>query len=108
MTDGYGGAGIDQQHGRRFAHDIAAAHHHRFLSSNYNLTPPQDLDHARWCAGHQAGTLGREKPNVDRVKTVYIFCRIDREEHFFRIDLRGQRQLNEDSIDLVTTIQVMD
>ena len=42
------------------------------------------------------------------MKAVDILRRIHRHQHFFGIDLRGQRQLDQDSVDVVAPIEMVD
>ena len=52
--------------------------------------------------------LGGKKSHVHGMKAVHIFRRIDRHQHFLRIDLLGQGQLDQDSVDLVAAVQFLD
>src|SRR5438270_2195432 len=42
------------------------------------------------------------------MEAVYIFFRTHRQQNAFRIDLLGKRELDENTVDLVTPVQVVD
>ena len=44
-------------------------------------------------------------PDIHRVETVDILCRIERRHHLPRVDTERQRQLDEDAVDPVVTIE---
>ena len=42
------------------------------------------------------------------MEAVDIFLRRDRQQHLLGVDLRGQRQLHQDAVDLVAPVQIVD
>ena len=42
------------------------------------------------------------------MKSVHVFCRIDSKQNLLGIDLRRQRKLNQNAVNLITAIQVGD
>ena len=56
----------------------------------------------------QAGLPERQLADVERVEAVHVFVRVDAVGHRGLLDVRRQRQLHEDAIDLGVTVQTVD
>src|SRR5208282_459701 len=108
VADGDGGVLIQQQHGDRLAHNVAASDYHGFLPGDRNLAALQNLHDAGRRAGHQSWTLRRKVAHVHGMESVYVFGGIDRQQNLLGIDVRGQRQLNQDAVDFVAAVQAGD
>src|ERR1700722_3680778 len=107
MTHGHGGIGVDEQHGRRLAYDVTAPDNDGFLAGNGYLASFQDFDNSGRRARNEAGALRGKVADIDRMKAGDILGWIDGQEDSFRIDLPGQRQLHQDAVDFVASIQVV-
>ena len=59
-------------------------------------------------ARYQRVEPGRDPADVERMKTVDVLARLERFDHPRRIDLRRQRQLDEDSVDPLVGIELAD
>src|SRR5580704_2051081 len=46
--------------------------------------------------------------DVERVKSIHVFCRIDSFEDFFAVNLWRQRKLDQDAVHVIASIQVFD
>ena len=108
VTNRHRGIGVQQQHGHRFADDVAASHHHGIFASHLDAAAPQDLHATGRCAGDQAGTLGGEIAHVDGMKSIHVFFRRHRQQHALGINLRRKRQLHQDAVNLRALIQIAD
>ena len=103
MTGGRGGGGGRsgrQQQRQWLAHDIATANNHRMAAGRLDLRVDQKPLHACGGAGHKPRPPLREEARVFRMESVHVEIRRHRIEHGQRVDMRRQRQLHEDSIDL--------
>src|SRR5437763_6814151 len=79
VTNRHRGIGVQQQHGHRFADDVAASHHHGIFAGHLDAAAPQNLHAPGGRAGHQSGTLGGEIAHVDRMKSIHVFFRRHRQ-----------------------------
>ena len=64
--------------------------------------------HAPGGARTQAGTLLREQPGVGRMKAIDVLGGIDGVHDLGAVETLGQRQLQQDAIDRVVTIEPVD
>ena len=105
MADGDRGVLVQQQHGGWFAYQIAAAHHHRVFPCNGDAAALQNLDDSRRGAGRQRRPARLQAARVYRVEAVHVLGRGDGIEQGFRIDVGGQRQLDENAVNLVAGVE---
>ena len=68
----------------------------------------KDFDTAGGGAWDQSGALGGEKADVDGMKAVNVFGRVDGEENFLDIDVGREGKLDQDAIDFVAAIEIGD
>jgi len=59
-------------------------------------------------AGHEAFKPGRQPPGVDRVETVDVLFGVDAGDHRAFVDMLGQGQLNEDTVDRRIGVELRD
>ena len=105
MANRHCGIGIEQQHRRRLADDIASTHDHSFASRNRNIAALQDFHDPCRRARHQPRTLRRKESDIHRMEAVHIFSGIDRQQHFLRVHLCGKGQLHQDAVYVIAPIQ---
>jgi hypothetical protein len=65
-------------------------------------------DAAERGAGHEAGQPGRQPAGIDRMEAVDILVRIDAEQHLLGIEMRGKRQLDQDTVHRGIGIELLD
>ena len=106
MANSHGGVVIDQQHRHRLTDNIAASDNHSFLPSNRNIAALENLNDSRRSTRNQPRSLGGKQSNIDRMKPIHILTRIHRHQYSFRINLRRQRKLHQNPINLVPLIQI--
>ena len=70
--------------------------------------PVEQLDHPGRGAGHHSGGATCEQAGADRTEAVDVLGRVDRGDHPVGIDVIGNRQLNQDSVDRVVGAEVRD
>ena len=99
---------MEQEHGHRFTDDVAAPDDDGVLTGDRNVVTPENLNDAVGRAGAQAGASGREQADVERMETVDIFFGRDGEQDALRIDVRRQRKLYENAIDVRRVVEVPD
>src|SRR5689334_24120511 len=111
MTDGHGRIALEQQHRHRFADDLASANDHRVRAGDTNRAAFEYLDYPGRRARHEMRTSLHELSDIDRVKPVDIFRRIDGIKHLLCGPLphrRWQRRLYQDAVMDATRIQPVD
>ena len=102
VADGDGGVGVGQQHGQGLADNVAASDDDRLLTLDGNVGAAENLHASGGGAGDEAGTLGAEVADVDRVEAIHILFRGDGEQNALGVHVVRQGKLDEDAIDVVT------
>src|SRR5207302_915857 len=108
VTDGDSGISIEQQHGGGLAHDVAASDHHCFASGNGDIATLQNFHNARRGTRHEAGALSGKESDVHGMESVDVLRGIYRQQDLLRIDVAGQRQLDQNPVNVVAVVQVID
>src|ERR1035437_6155892 len=78
------------------------------LSGYRQTAAPKDLHYPRWSTWLQGGAAALQSPRIYRMETIDIFLRRHRLEQTPRIHMRRQRQLDEDSVNLIARVQIRD
>mmetsp|Transcript_15525 Transcript_15525/g.33698 ORF Transcript_15525/g.33698 Transcript_15525/m.33698 type:complete len:222 (-) Transcript_15525:405-1070(-) len=107
---GDGGIAVLEQQGRWQAHDVGAAHHHGPLAGNGDLVALQQLNAALGCAGHEQGVAPPHGQAADvlGVEAVHILLDADGVQDGLLVDVLGQRQLDQDAVDLGVSVVPLD
>jgi hypothetical protein len=108
MTNGDGGVGVHEEKGHGFADNIAAAEDDGVGAFDLDFVAAQNFHAAGRSASDQAGTSADETAEIDGMEAIDVFGRIDCFENTLGIDLRGKRELDENAVDVVGTIEVFD
>src|SRR6185312_593426 len=108
MADGDGRVLLKQQQRHRLAHNIAAAYNYRVSARYRNLIALQKLNHSGGRAGPQPWAAGGKQTGIVRMKSVDILFRRHRQQRLLRVDMRRQRQLDEDTVDVSARVQPRD
>ena len=109
MTDDNRGVAMQQQHGHRLAHDLAAPDDHGSRSGDGNAAAPEHLDHSGRRAGSKQRAALHEAADIDRMKAVDVLGRVEGIEHPLRratSHRARQRRLDQDSVVHVAGIEV--
>src|SRR3954447_20346540 len=106
MADGDGGVRIDQEHGCRFANDVATANDDRFLSSNRNVATLQNFDDTGRRTRYKSGTLRREIADVHRMEAIHVLRGVDRQQNPLGIHLGRKWKLDKDAINVVAMVEL--
>ena len=108
VADGHGGA-LGKQHQRhRLAHDVAASHHNRPLPLDGDTVILQQFDDPSRRARPRRRSARYQVAYVGRVKPIRILVWSDGFQHPSRIDLPGQRHLDQDPVNIGPAIQIRD
>src|SRR5450432_3963623 len=107
MTNSDRGIGVEQKHGGWLSYYVAAPHHHGFTPLDRDAAPLQNFHDATGSAGHQPGPLRGKKSDIYRMEAVDILRRVNSHQHFFGVDLRRQRKLYQDAVDVDTPVQFL-
>ena len=101
--------GARQQHfqGLGTANDIGGADDHRLLALGINAVLFQQRHHAARSARPQQGHLDRQPAHIVGMEAVNILFRIDALDHRLRINLLGQRQLHQNTVDIRVGVQAI-
>ncbi|VTR68175.1 conserved hypothetical protein [Desulfosarcina cetonica] len=114
MHDGHGSVGarafLHHHVGDGFAHDVGATHDDHFGAAGLNAGAHDHLLDAERRARRKFDFLApdHQTADVDRMEPVDILVRIDGVEHFFLINVLGQGQLNQDTVDAVVLVVLVD
>lgn len=95
-----------KRHG--FSHDVATAKHDRIGAFDRDFIAAKNLHTARGSAGDKSPTIAYELAKVDGVEAIDVFGRSDGFKNALGIDLRGQRELDQDAVDIIVVVQVGD
>ena len=108
VANRHGGVFVQQQDRHGLAHNVAAAHDDGVLTGDGNVAALENLDHARRRAGRERRAAGKQAARIDGMKSVHVFRRIDRIQQTLGVDVRGQRKLDQDAVDLVARVELSD
>ena len=98
-----------QQEGRhRLADDVAAAHHRGGLPCRRDAAAGQKFHDPRRRAGHERRPPQQEAPHVEGVEAVHVLGRVDLLEQVLGVQLRGERQLQQDPVDRRVLVEFAD
>src|ERR1039458_5267995 len=106
MENSNRGVGIEQYHGGGLANNVTAADDDGFAPRDRNVAALENLEDSSGRAGHKARPLRGEKPDVHGMKSVDVFGGVNRHQHFLCVDLSGQRQLHEYSVDIFAPVDI--
>ncbi len=101
---------MQQQHGDRQPHNVAASQHDRTLALNLHADPVQQFDAALGRTGYEEriAALHREAPDIERVEAVHVLLNADGAEDGLVIDVVGEGQLDEDPVHQGIGVQILD
>src|SRR5258705_11183148 len=105
MTDGDGSVSLQQQAGNRSPYDLTAADDARVGAGNLDSIPIEQLNDSGRRTRHEARPAHRQQTDIRRMKRVDVLRRIDRLNDRGVVDLFWQRQLHEDSVDVLVPVQ---
>ena len=108
VADRDGRVGGQQQPGDRHPDQLRAADDDRLRPLQLDPLVAQQLHHPGRRAGHQPRRAVREQAGVERRQPVDVLGRVDRADDRVGVDLVGDRQLDEDPVDLVVGAQPRD
>jgi len=106
MAEGDGAVGGEQERRHRLADDVAAADDHRPAARELDFRAPEQLHHPGRGGGDETARLAApEAPDVDRVEAVHVLLRSDALQHPAGVEVGGQRQLDEEAVDLRIAVE---
>ena len=108
MADRDGGAGQQQFQRQRPADMVGCADDHRMLAADRHTDMPQQRHHAVGRGRTQDRHALAEAAEGIGVKAIDILDRIDALDDCGFVDVRRQRQLDEDAVDIVIEIEPVD
>lgn len=117
VADGHGGVGHFrtqgrilrlQQHRQRFADNITATNNHHMFPRNRDPLAMQHLEYTVGSARQESRAALRQQPDIFRMECVDVLERMDGIQNARGLDRFRQRELNQDSVDIVLTIQTSD
>jgi len=108
VRGGDGGVGGEQQRRHRLAEQVGAADHHGVEAGEIGAMGLADKQHgASGRAGNQAAVeiSGHQLAGVDHMQPIDVLLGPDRLDHRIGIEMRGQRQLHQDAVDVGILVQ---
>ena len=110
MADGDGGVSprclLEQYIGDRLAHDVAPADNDHLGALNLGAGTDKQLLDASRGAGHIVRLAYHQLAHVHRVEAVNILLGVDGVEDFLLVEVLGQRQLDQDAVNLGVLIEL--
>ena len=98
MTNCHGRIGIEQQERHGTPDNVASADDDGALAARFHAVAVEKLHDAQGRAGDSAFLIACKSSDIFRGKPVHILLCGDTCENFVRIQLLGQRKLNEDAV----------
>ena len=108
MDHGDRGMMLEQQKGHGFPDDRTAANDDGFFAFEVVtdlLEHPQDTLRG---ARQKTGVAGQKTAEILRMQAVHVFLRINGLQDPLAIQVWGQRELDQDAVDIVLSIEVLD
>src|SRR5271168_723062 len=106
MADGDGGVGLHQEQRHWLAYDVAAAEYYGVRAFERNISAFKNLHDTQGSASDQIRAACDQAADVYGMKAVDVLRRVDRFEDSLCVHLRGERELDEDAVDVVAMIQI--
>ena len=108
MREWHGSVAVQQQHGNGNADDVAATNNNRVLSCDLHTVPIEQLDASLGSARHEQRftALHGQLTNVEGMETIHVLLDGDGVQDSLFVDVLGERQLNEDSVDFGVGVQL--
>ena len=104
MADGDSGILLQQHHGHGLAHNVASANDHRMFALEVVVNAFQHLHATIRCAGPKTWHASHQRACASNVKAIDILGGRNGLNHFLCINVRRQRQLNQNAMNAVVMI----
>jgi len=98
VSNGDGAVSLQEQLRHRLTDNVRASNHDRIEARQVTAQAIDEDEAAGRRAGHEGPFSDRKSSNIDRMKPVNVFVRVDRVDHLLRIDMLWQRELDEDAV----------
>src|SRR5882762_11396247 len=108
MANRDGGIGMHEEKRHGLADNVTAAKDDSVGAFDFDVIAAQDFHAPRGGASHETGAPADEAAEVNGVKSVDVFGRIDRLQDALDIHLRGKRELNQNAVNVVVAVQIFD
>src|SRR5260370_13994637 len=99
---------MHEQESHGLADNVAAAEDHGIRAFDRYVAAAENFHTAGRRTSDEAGTPAQEAAEIDGMEPVDIFCGINGLKDALGVNLRRQRKLDEDAVNLVIAIQVLD
>ena len=106
VAERHGRVRLLQQVGHRLADDVAAADHDRARAVELDLVLLEQRHHSARSRGDDRRPAEVQLAGVHRMEAVDVLRRRDSPDHLFLVEVRRQRQLDEDRVDVVGRVQL--
>src|SRR5689334_13460831 len=87
---------------------IASADHNRMFSFCIDMEMEKQKHYSMWGSRNKTFHALNHFSDIDRMKPIYVFVRIDGFDHLFFGNMFGQWKLNENSVNIRITVQLFD
>ncbi len=99
---------LEHDVGDRFADDVTSTDHHYLRPFNLGARPNEKLLDAGGGAGEVVRLADHQLAHVYRVEAIHVFPGVDGEEDFFLVQVFGEGQLYQDTVDFRVVVQTVD
>ena len=108
MADGYCGVAVQKEFRDRKSDDLAAADNYGAFSLDLHIGFLQHSDYALRCTWNSARLFHPKRCHIERVETVDVLILGNGCDNLILTDVVRQRQLNQDTIHGIISIQLID
>ena len=107
MTNCNGGvhALLTHQDAQRTTNNVAATYDNAMFASGGDVVTLQQIHNARRCGGYECVESGNQPSKIDGMKTVNILLRVDSLDYLLFVNVFGQRQLNDKTVNIGIVIE---
>jgi hypothetical protein len=106
VADGDRSVCVHEKESHGLADDVAAPQNDRVGALDRNLVALKNFHASGGSAGDESRTIGNELAEIDGMKAIDVFRGVYGFQYALGIDLRRQRELNKDPVDVVVIVQI--
>jgi hypothetical protein len=97
---------VHEKESHGLADDVAAAQNDRVGALDRNLVAPKNFHASGGSAGDESRAIGNELAEIDGMKAINVFRGVYGFQYALGIDLRRERELNKDPVNVVVIVQI--
>jgi len=99
---------LQEQRRQRLSNDVRAADDDGAEPGQVGVNRAQQTDASLRRGGNHRREAAPQAPDIDRVKAVHILGGVDRTQNLVWVDVAGQRELHQHTVEAVVAVQLLD